>query len=60
MATKELESYNEQKKIEYVDKVTNLNSNVQIIEYIQTKSEKEIDELGKIYNSRKDQVVNFC
>ena len=59
MAAKELESYNDEQRELYTEKVTNLNSNAQVIEDIQEKSKKEIDELRENFNSRKDQVVNF-
>ena len=59
MAKKEIDLYNEEKRNEYSDKVTDLNSNVQIIEDIENKSKVEIDELRANYNSRKDEVVNF-
>ena len=59
MAKKEIDLYNEEKRNEYSEKVTNLNSNVQIIEDIENKSKVEIDELRANYNSRKDEIVNF-
>ena len=59
MAKKEIDLYNEEKRNEYSEKVTDLNSNVQIIEDIENKSKVEIDELRANYNSRKDEVVNF-
>ena len=59
LAAKELDTYNEEKRAEYADKVTSLNSNVQLIEDIQNKSKEEIDELNNNFNSKKDQVINF-
>ena len=59
LAAKELDAYNEEKRNEYTDKVTSLNSNVQLIEDIHNKSKEEIDELTKNFNSRKDQVIKF-
>ncbi len=59
MANKELESYNEEKRAENADKITSLNSNVQLIEDIQNKSKNEIDELKNNFDSKKDEVVNF-
>ena len=45
MASKELESYNEEKREEYNQKVTDLNSNEHLIEDITNKSEKDIEVL---------------
>ncbi len=59
LAAKELDTYNEEKRNEYADKVTSLNSNVQLIEDIQNKSKEEIDELNNNFNSKKDQVINY-
>ena len=59
MASKELESYNEEKIEEYNQKVTDLNSNEHLIEDITNKSEKDIEEIKNGYNSRKDNVINF-
>ena len=59
MASKELESYNEEKREEYNQKVTDLNSNEHLIEDITNKSEKDIEEIKNGYNSRKDNVINF-
>ena len=59
MASKELESYNEEKREEYNQKVTDLNSNEHLIKDITNKSEKDIEEIKNGYNSRKDNVINF-
>ena len=59
MANKELDTFAEEKRLEYLDKVTSLNSNVQVIEDINTKSTEEIDEINSNFNSRKDKVVDF-
>ena len=59
MANKELDTFAEEKRLEYLDKVTSLNSNVQVIEDINTKSKEEIDEINSNFNSRKDKVVDF-
>ena len=59
MATKELESFNEEKRIECADKITQLNANDQIIEDIQNKSKNEIDSLYNNFDSKKESVVNF-
>ena len=59
MAAKELESFNEEKRVECEEDITKLNVNDDIIEEIQNKSKAEIDTLNKNFNSRKDQVVEF-
>ena len=59
MATKELESFNEEKRIECTNEITKLNANDQIIEDIQNKSKSEIDSLYNNFNSKKDKVVDF-
>ena len=59
MATKELESFNEEKRIECADKITQLNANDQIIGDIQNKSKNEIDSLYNNFDSKKESVVNF-
>ncbi len=59
MAAKELESFNEEKKIECDNEITKLNANDQIIEDIQNKSKNEIDSLNNNFNSKKDKVVEF-
>ena len=59
LAAKELDAYNEEKRNEYTDKVTSLNSNVQLIEDIHNKSKEEIEELTKSFNSKKDEVIKF-
>ena len=45
MATKELESYNEEKRREYDNKVTELNVNDKFIEEIENKSKIEVEEI---------------
>ena len=59
MATKELESFEEEKRIECLNEITKLNANDQIIEDIQNKSKQEIDYLNSNFDSKKDQVVDF-
>ena len=59
MAAKELESFNEEKRVECEEDITKLNVNDDIIEEIQSKSKAEIDALNKNFNSRKDKVVEF-
>ena len=59
MATKELESYNDEKRKEYDNKVTELNINEKLIDDIQNKSKADIDEINNNFDSRKDKVVDF-
>ena len=59
LSEKELNSYNEEKRIEYDDKVTELNINEKFLEEINEKSKKEIEEINKNFNSNKDKVVDF-
>ena len=59
MATKELESFEEEKRIECLNEITKLNANDQIIEDIQNKYKQEIDNLNNNFYSKKDQVVDF-
>ena len=59
MSDKELESYNDEKRREYDNKVTELNINEQFLEEINTKSEKEIEEINKNFTSNKDKVIDF-
>ena len=59
LATKELESYNEERRKEYDNKVTELNVNEKLIDEINNKSKAEIDDINNNFSSRKDQVVDF-
>ena len=59
MATKELESYNDERRKEYDNKVTELNINEKLIDDIQNKSKADIDEINNNFDSRKDKVVDF-
>ena len=59
MATKELESYNDERRKEYDKKVTELNINEKLIDDIQNKSKADIDEINNNFDSRKDKVVDF-
>ena len=59
MATKELESYNDERRKEYDNKVTELNINEKLINNIQNKSKADIDEINNNFDSRKDKVVDF-
>ena len=59
MATKELESYNDERRKEFDNKVTELNINEKLIDDIQNKSKADIDEINNNFDSRKDKVVDF-
>ena len=59
LATKELESYNEERRKEYDNKVTELNVNEKLIDEINNKSKAEIDDINNNFGARKDQVVDF-
>ena len=59
MAKKELESYNEDKRREYDNKVTELNVNEKFIEEIENKSKIDVEEINSKFASRKDKVVDF-
>lgn len=59
MAETELTAFDQEKNKECIDKITELNANADIIEKIEQKSNQEIDNLNKNFNSRKDQVVDF-
>ena len=59
MATKELESYTDERRREYDNKVTELNINEKLIDDIQNKSKADIDEINNNFDSRKDKVVDF-
>ena len=59
MAAKELESFNEEKRVECEEDITKLNANDDIIEEIQNKSKAEIEALNNNFNSNKNQVVEF-
>ena len=59
LATKELESYNEERRKEYDNKVTELNVNEKLIDEINNKSKAEIEDINNNFGARKDQVVDF-
>ena len=59
MATKELESYTDERRREYDNKVTELNVNEKLIDEINNKSKAEIDDINNNFGARKDQVVDF-
>ena len=54
MSEKELGSYNEEKRIECDDKITDLNVNEKYINEIQEKSKKDIEELKHNFDSNND------
>ena len=59
MAAKEVESYNDEKREECDNKITDLNSNDDIIKDIQTKSQIEIETLNNNFNASKEKVIDF-
>ena len=59
MAEKELQSFEQEKRQEYMDEVTKLNSNEEILEDIQNKSKEEIENLHKDFWAGKDKVIDF-
>ena len=59
MSERELSSYNDEKKNEYDNKVTELNINDKLLDEINEKKEKEIEEINNNFNDNKDKVVDF-
>ena len=59
MANKELTSYDDEKRNECMDKITELNTNEQELENIKNKSKEEVDAILNSYGSTKDKVVDF-
>ena len=59
MAEKELQSFEQEKRQEYMDEVTKLNANEEILEDIQNKSKEEIENLHKDFLAGKDKVIDF-
>ena len=59
MSERELSSYNDEKKNEYDNKVTELNINDKLLDEINEKKEKEIEEIKNNFNDNKDKVVDF-
>ena len=59
MSEKELGSYNEEKRIECDDKITDLNVNEKYINEIQEKSKKDIEELKHNFGNNEEKVVDF-
>ena len=59
MSERELSSYNDEKKNEYDNKVTELNINDQLLDEIIEKKDKDIKEINNNFNDNKDKVVDF-
>ena len=59
MSERELSSYNDEKKNEYDNKVTELNINDQLLDEIIEKKDKDIKEIENNFNDNKDKVVDF-
>ena len=59
MSERELSSYNDEKKNEYDNKVTELNINDKLLDEINEKKDKEIKEINNNFNDNKDKVVDF-
>ena len=59
MANKEITSYEEGKRNECMNKVTELNKNEQELENIHNKSKAEVDDIMNFYSTTKDKVVGF-
>ena len=59
MSERELSSYNDEKKNEYDKKVTELNINDKLLDEINEKKDKEIEEINNNFNDNKDKVVDF-
>ena len=59
MSERELSSYNDEKKNEYDNKVTELNINDKLLDEIIEKKDKDIKEINNNFNDNKDKVVDF-
>ena len=59
MSERELSSYNDEKKNEYDNKVTELNINDKLLDEINEKKDKDIEEIKNNFNDNKDKVVDF-
>ena len=59
MSERELSSYNDEKKNEYDNKVTELNINDKLLDEINEKKDKDIKEINNNFNDNKDKVVDF-
>ena len=58
-ARKEKASYDDEKRRECMEKVTELASNTEMIEEIEEKSKKDIEAINKIYEHNKDKVIDY-
>ena len=58
-ARKETASYDDEKRRECMEKVTELASNTEMIEEIEEKSKKDIEAINKIYEHNKDKVIDY-
>ena len=58
-ARKETASYDDEKRRECMDKVTELASNTQVIEEIEEKSKNDIKKINEIYEKNKGKVIDF-
>ena len=59
MSERELSSYNDEKKNEYDNKVTELNINDKLLDEINEKKDKDIEEINNNFDDNKDKVVDF-
>jgi len=59
MSERELSSYNDEKKNEYDNKVTELNINDKLLDEINEKKDKDIEGIKNNFNDNKDKVVDF-
>ena len=59
MSERELSSYNDEKKNEYDNKVTELNINDKLLDEINEKKDKDIEEIKNNFKDNKDKVVDF-
>lgn len=58
-ARKETASYDDEKRRECMDKVTELASNTQVLEEIEEKSKNDIKKINEIYEKNKGKVIDF-
>ena len=58
-ARKETASYDDEKRRECMEKVTELASNTEMIEEIEKKKKKDIEAINKIYEHNKDKVIDY-
>ena len=58
-ARKETASYDDEKRRECMEKVTELASNTEMIEEIEEKSKKDIEAIKQRYEHNKDKVIDY-